>query len=121
MPPPKPKLAPTKAPLVQQQKPSATRNPPQQQKRPAAPTGQLSLRSGTPNGDVAKPPPAGTAATKGSPATPKTSVKVPHTTWTPVAELKKYIPSGVKSAPAGPPPAAGQPFKWKYPKAPPIK
>jgi hypothetical protein len=111
--------------------------PPAQQKRPATPSGQLPLRPGTPAGGAPKPPPTGTAkpppagtakpppaaaaVTKGLPTRLSTPDKIPHTTWTPVAELKKFIPKEVKSAPVRPPPPPGQLFDWNYRKAAPVK
>ncbi|KAH6640220.1 hypothetical protein F5144DRAFT_559683 [Chaetomium tenue] len=73
---PKPKFqSAAKAPPGEQQhKTSATQKPPQQQKQqhaPAAPGGQLPLRSAMPTSGAPKPPPA---TTKNSPCRPNTSV-----------------------------------------------
>lgn len=68
---------------------------------PAVHSGQLSLRSATPTVEP-----------------PSTAVNEPHTTWTPVSELKRLIPLELKSAPDVPPPALGTPIQWKYLKDP---
>lgn len=43
---------------------------------------------------------------------PGTPAKKPSTTWTPLEELVKMIPSGLNSAPPGPPTAPGEPIRW---------